>query len=161
MAELEEEVGDQEAEQTQASHDLDGHARLGRMLLLHCCRRGLGFADCLPLSQSLIRQAVLQSLDLRVRIGELALQFIAGGESTGHGGLGVREGASRLSGLRRLGLGLLGEIGRRDWRCLVGHVLLAGGGGFVVSTRGGVSRRLIIHDLQKGESMRTVRRELT
>lgn len=148
MARLEEEIGDQEAEQTEPGHDLDGHARLsGSMLLLRCCRRSLGLATCLPLSQSLVCQPVLQSLDLCVRIGKLGLQFVTGWESAGHGGLSGCEGTGGFSGLRRLGLGLLGEIGRRDRQSLVVHVLLAGCGSFKVSTGGGVSRRLLLQDL--------------
>lgn len=84
------------------------------MLLLHCRRSSLGLATCLPLSQSLVCQSVLESLNLSICIGKLGLEFIAGGESTGHCGLGVGEGTSGFSGLRGLGLGLLGEIGGRN-----------------------------------------------
>lgn len=148
VASLEEEVGDQEAEQTQSGHDLEGHARFsGSMLLLHCRGRSLGLATCLPLPQSLICQSVLESLNLSICVGKLGLQFVAGGESAGHGGLGVGEGTGGFSWLGRFRLGLLGEIGSRNWRGLIVDVLLAGSRRFEVSTGGGVSWGLLIQYL--------------
>lgn len=75
---LEEEVGDQEAEQAQPRDHLYRHTRLGGSVLLrHCSRGGLCLAASLPLPQALICQSLLESLDLCVRIGKLCLQFVA------------------------------------------------------------------------------------
>lgn len=129
------------------------------MLLLHHCRCGLGITACLPLSQSLVCQTVLESLDLGICIGKLSLELITGRKSANHSGLGSGEGTGGFRGLRRLVLGLFGEIGRRDGRGVVSHGLLAGGRCFVVSTGGSVGGGFLIVDLYEFSKCSMLQRE--
>lgn len=141
-ASLKEEIGDQEAEQAQPGDDLNRHTGLGLCVcLLHRCRSGRRLAASLSLPQALICESVLQSLDLRIGVGKLGLQLVAGRESAGHSGLGICNGGAGLGRLGGLGLdGLFGKIGGGDRRWLFDGALLrkTNRGSIVVATGGSV-----------------------
>lgn len=75
---LEKEIGNQEAQQTQAGDNLQGNAsHRGLGVTLSQGRTGtFRLASDLPLTQALVCQPVLESLDLGIRIGQLGLELV-------------------------------------------------------------------------------------
>ncbi|KAL3963220.1 hypothetical protein ACCO45_000224 [Purpureocillium lilacinum] len=95
---LEEEVGEQEAQQAENGHHLDGHAR---GLLLNRLRHPTGIRQLLlardGLDGTLAKTAVLEARKLGLRLGQLGLELLVrrlgrlgnGGRCLRHGGLGA------------------------------------------------------------------------